>query len=59
MGGFRKSMPFTFATFTVGALALASFPPMSGWFSKDEILGFDVHRGGYYLVLAIVGSPRR
>jgi NADH-quinone oxidoreductase subunit L len=53
MGGFRRSMPFTFATFAVGALALASFPVMSGWFSKDEILGFDVHRGGYYLVLAI------
>jgi NADH-quinone oxidoreductase subunit L len=55
MGGFRRSMKFTFVTFTIGALALASFPPMSGWFSKDEILGFDVHRGGYYLVLAIVG----
>jgi NADH-quinone oxidoreductase subunit L len=55
MGGFKKAMPFTFVTFTVGALALAGFPPLSGWFSKDEILGFDVHRGGYYLVLAIVG----
>jgi NADH-quinone oxidoreductase subunit L len=55
MGGFRKSMKFTYATFAIGALALASFPPMSGWFSKDEVLGFDVHRGGYYLVLAIIG----
>jgi NADH-quinone oxidoreductase subunit L len=55
MGGFRKAMPFTFITFTVGALALAGFAPLSGWFSKDEILGFDVHRGGYELVLAIVG----
>jgi NADH-quinone oxidoreductase subunit L len=55
MGGFRRAMPFTFLTFTVGALALAGFPPLSGWFSKDEILGFDVHRGGYYLVLAIIG----
>jgi NADH-quinone oxidoreductase subunit L len=55
MGGFRKSMRFTYITFVVGALALASFPIMSGWFSKDEILGFDVHRGGYYLVLAMVG----
>ncbi len=54
MGGFRKAMPFTFATFTVGALALAGFAPLSGWFSKDDILGFDVHRGGYDLVLAIV-----
>src|SRR3954452_23477439 len=53
MGGFRKAMPFTFVTFTVGALALAGFVPMSGWFSKDEILGFDVHRGGFDLVLAI------
>ncbi|MDQ3722833.1 MAG: NADH-quinone oxidoreductase subunit L, partial [Actinomycetota bacterium] len=26
MGGFRKAMPFTFVTFTVGALALAGFP---------------------------------
>jgi NADH-quinone oxidoreductase subunit L len=55
MGGFKKSMRFTYITFVVGALALASFPIMSGWFSKDEILGFDVHRGGYYLVLAMVG----
>jgi NADH-quinone oxidoreductase subunit L len=54
MGGFRRSMKFTYVTFTIGALALAGFVPMSGWFSKDEILGFDVHRGGYDLVLAIV-----
>ena len=26
MGGFRKAMPFTFVTFTIGALALAGFP---------------------------------
>ena len=26
MGGFRKAMPFTFVTFTVGALALAALP---------------------------------
>jgi len=55
MGGFRRAMPFTFVTFTIGALALAGMAPMSGWFSKDEILGFDVHRSGFYLVLAIVG----
>ncbi len=54
MGGFRKAMPFTFVTFTVGALALSGLPPFSGWFAKDEILGFDVNRGGYDLVLAIV-----
>jgi NADH-quinone oxidoreductase subunit L len=55
MGGFRRAMPFTFLTFTVGALALAGFPLMSGFFSKDEVLAFTINRGGGYLVLAIAG----
>jgi NADH-quinone oxidoreductase subunit L len=55
MGGFRKAMPFTFACFIVGGLALSGFPPFSGWFSKDDILGFLDHRGGGFLVLGIVG----
>jgi NADH-quinone oxidoreductase subunit L len=55
MGGFRKAMPFTFLTFTVGALALAGFPLMSGFFSKDEILAYTLNRGGGYVVLAIAG----
>jgi NADH-quinone oxidoreductase subunit L len=45
MGGFRRAMPFTFVTFTIGALALAGFPLMSGFFAKDSIIGFDLHRG--------------
>jgi len=48
-------MPFTFATFTVGALALAGFPLFSGFFSKDEIIAFGLHRGGLYAVLAVLG----
>ena len=55
MGGFRRAMPFTFVTFTIGALALAAFPPFSGLFSKDEILAFALHRGGLYAVLAVAG----
>ncbi len=55
MGGFRKAMPFTFATFTVGALALAGFPLLSGFFSKDEILAFTLNRGGGYVVLGVAG----
>jgi NADH-quinone oxidoreductase subunit L len=55
MGGFRRAMPFTFVTFTVGALALAAFPLTSGFFSKDEILAFTINRGGWYWALAIVG----
>jgi NADH-quinone oxidoreductase subunit L len=55
MGGFRRAMPFTFVTFTVGALALAGFPLMSGFFSKDEILAFALNRGSGYAVLAVIG----
>src|SRR5438093_1278127 len=31
-------MPVTFATIAVGTAAIASVPPFSGFFSKDEIL---------------------
>jgi NADH-quinone oxidoreductase subunit L len=55
MGGFRKAMPFTFVTFTVGALALAGFPLMSGFFSKDEVLSFTINRGGWFVALAVIG----
>jgi NADH-quinone oxidoreductase subunit L len=55
MGGFRKAMPFTFVTFTIGALALGGFPFTSGFFSKDEVLGFAIARGGGFVILALVG----
>ncbi len=38
-GGLRKLMPVTHATFLIGALALAGFPLLSGFWSKDMILG--------------------
>ena len=38
MGGLRKLIPWTFATMTVGTLAIAGTPLLSGFFSKDEIL---------------------
>ncbi len=37
-GGLRRVLPWTFATFLVGALALAGFPGLAGFFSKDEII---------------------
>src|SRR5918998_1429094 len=55
MGGFRKAMPFTYVAFVVGALALAGFPLMSGFFSKDEILAYAIERGSGFVVLAVVG----
>jgi NADH:ubiquinone oxidoreductase subunit 5 (subunit L)/multisubunit Na+/H+ antiporter MnhA subunit len=39
MGGLRKLMPVTFATYAVGMMALAGFPLVfSGFWSKDEVL---------------------
>jgi len=39
MGGLRKIMPFTYATFLIGSLSLAGVFPLAGFWSKDEILG--------------------
>lgn len=38
MGGLRSYMPWTFWTMTVATFAIAGFPPLAGFFSKDEIL---------------------
>jgi NADH-quinone oxidoreductase subunit L len=38
MGGLRRHMPWTFAAFLVGTLAIAGIPGLSGFFSKDMIL---------------------
>ncbi|MDO8964157.1 MAG: NADH-quinone oxidoreductase subunit L [Coriobacteriia bacterium] len=51
MGGLRRAMPWTTATFTVGALALAGLPGLSGFFSKDEILVSILHAQERYYAL--------
>jgi NADH-quinone oxidoreductase subunit L len=38
MGGLSKYLKITFATMGIGTLAIAGFPFLSGFFSKDEIL---------------------
>ncbi len=55
MGGFRKAMPFTFACFVIGGLALSGIPPFSGFFSKDEILLVTGELGGWHWGLYVVG----
>jgi NADH-quinone oxidoreductase subunit L len=55
MGGFRRALPFTFAAFLIGGLALSGMPPFSGWLSKDDILAYLDHRGGGFIALGIAG----
>jgi NADH-quinone oxidoreductase subunit L len=45
MGGLRRFLPFTAATFIVGWLAIAGIPPFAGFWSKDEVLAaaYDKH----------------
>jgi len=38
MGGLRKHMPITHATYLISCLAIAGVPLTAGFFSKDEIL---------------------
>ena len=39
MGGLRQYLPITFILMWIATLAIAGIPPLSGFFSKDEILG--------------------
>jgi NADH-quinone oxidoreductase subunit L len=51
MGGLWKKMKITYFTFVIGGLALAGFPLMSGFFSKDEILA-DAFENSSFLWIA-------
>ncbi len=55
--GLRKALPIAHITFLAGALALAGFPLLSGFWSKDEILSivFEATKhpehGGFYQII--------
>jgi NADH-quinone oxidoreductase subunit L len=57
MGGLRRSLPVTFWLMATATLAIAGIPPLSGFFSKDEILASAFARGAempiYYVFYAL------
>jgi NADH-quinone oxidoreductase subunit L len=55
MGGLRKKVPVTFWTMVIAWIAISGIPPLSGFWSKDEILAIVFNRGGGYYVLWAVG----
>lgn len=54
MGGLKKALPITFYTFVIASLAIAGFPGLAGFFSKDEIL-FETFAEGH-TILWVVGA---
>ena len=51
MGGLKRELPVTYWTFLIGALAIAGVP-LSGFFSKDEIL-FRTFASGHTLLWVV------
>jgi NADH-quinone oxidoreductase subunit L len=47
MGGLRKHLPITHITFLIACLTIAGIPPLSGFFSKDEILAAAFHHNKF------------
>ena len=56
MGGLRKLLPITAATFIVGWLAIAGVPPFAGFWSKDEILLFAYAKSPVLYVVGLVAA---
>jgi NADH-quinone oxidoreductase subunit L len=52
-GGLKKHLPHTALTFLVAAFAISGIPPLSGFFSKDEILWYSYANGG--LIFWLIG----
>lgn len=56
MGGLKKHMKITYATFFIATIAISGFPPLSGFFSKDEILLTAFHHNTVLWVVASLAS---
>ncbi len=56
MGGLFKKIPVTYRTMLIGTIAIAGFPPLAGFFSKDEILWKTWSaNGGQFRILWVLG----
>lgn len=56
MGGLRKHLPVTHITFLIACLAIAGIPPLSGFFSKEEILLASWNHSKPVYVIALLTS---
>ncbi len=56
MGGLKKWMPITHATFLIGTIAIAGIFPFAGFFSKDQIVAVAFEENKIMFVLSLVVS---
>lgn len=56
MGGLKGKLPVTYATMLIGTIAIAGIPPLSGFFSKDEILAHAFGQNTWLWVLGVIGA---
>jgi NADH-quinone oxidoreductase subunit L len=56
MGGLKKNLPTTYLTMLIGTIAIAGIPPLSGFFSKDEILAHAFFSSPVFWVLGFIGA---
>ncbi|HEX79254.1 MAG TPA: NADH-quinone oxidoreductase subunit L [Dehalococcoidia bacterium] len=54
MGGLRKVMPWTYATFLIASLSIAGIWPLAGFWSKDEILASALSENTLLFVLSMI-----
>ncbi len=54
MGGLRKFMPWTYATFVIASLSIAGIWPLAGFWSKDEILASSLGSQPILFYLAMI-----
>jgi len=54
MGGLRKVMPWTYATFLIASLSIAGIWPLAGFWSKDEILASSLGSQPILFYLAMI-----
>lgn len=56
MGGLKGKMKITYITFLIACVAIAGIPPLSGFFSKDEILGAAFSVNPVYWIVGVLGA---
>ena len=57
LGGLKSKMPITAGIFLIGSLSLAGIAPLSGFFSKDEILSSVYQEMGLgFLIVTLAGG---